>query len=261
MLNFAALTPHPAILIPTVGKDNVMKLAKTKKAMEDLAKKFDEAQIETLIIISSHAKMHLDAFSILFSPKYFTDFKEFGDLKTRLEYAPDYELTEQIRHTATDRGLRLTLSDGSDLDWSFAVPLYFLAGTRKIKIIPFLHSFSELKDHFDMGQIIKRVIAQTNKRVGVIASGNLSHRSSEKSPAGMSLRGKEFNDKLKELIETKNTAGTLLLDNTLIKEARECIISPLAVLMGVLDKTNYDPEIYSYEAPLGIGHMVCNFKL
>lgn len=261
MLNFAAIVPHPAILIPSVGKENIAKLEKTKRGMEDLAKKISNARLDTLVIVSSHAEMHLEAFSILFSPQYRTDFSEFGDLATKLDFFPDQEIIEKIRHRALDAEISFTLIHGEKLDWSFSVPLFYLAKNTKIKIVPFLHNFTEAKEHFAMGQLVKKTILESNKRIGVIASGNLSHKSAETSPAGFLPKGKEFNEKIKELIETKNAAGILSIDKKYAAAAEECILSPLAVLLGILDKVNYNPEIYSFESPLGVGHMVCNMKL
>lgn len=249
------------VIIPSIGKENLTKAQKTKKAMDDLAKALKAADIETLVVISSHAKMHLKTYGVLFAPEYKTNFKEFGDLETEMKFYPDAEIIEKIRHGMLDAGNGCTLIQDEALDWGFAVPLWSLVKDQKIKIVPMTHSFLDTKNHFETGQIIKKILLASNKRIGIIASGNLSHRSSEGSPAGFSVKGKEFNEKLKELIETKNAAGVLSMDKKLISEAKECLTHSLAVLLGIMDKINYNPEIYSMESPLGVGYMVCNLKI
>lgn len=261
MISFAAITPHPPLLIPNIGKDNIEKLKSTKEAMEDLEKKFADADVETLLVISSYERMHHDTFSIVLNEKYITDFQEFADFETKLEFLPDLELIEKIRHKALDNNIEFTLTHQTGLDYGFGVPLFYLCKNKKIKIIPLSHTFNNLKNHYELGRIIKKIISLSNKKIGIVASGNLSHKSNESSPLGFSPKGKEFNDKFIELIETKNTAGLLALDKKMVEEAEESILLPSAILMGIVDKINYKPQIFSFEAPLGVGYLVCNFKL
>ena len=261
MISFAAITPHPPLLIPNIGKENIEKLRNTKEAMEDLEKKFSASDIDILIVISSHEKMHHNTFSIIMAEKYVTDLEEFGDFETKLEFLPDMELIEKIRHSALDENVSFTLTHHEKLDYGSAVPLYYLCKDKKPKIVPLIHTYSSPKDHYEMGRIIKKIISESSKKIGVVASGNLSHKSSERGPKGMSPAGKEFNDKFIELIETKNTSGLLGIDKKLADTADQSILLPAAVLMGVVEKLNYKPQMFSYEAPLGVGYLVCNFKL
>lgn len=261
MISFAAITPHPPLLIPNIGKEHIKKLQATKEALEDLEKKIDKAALDALIIISSHNKMHHDAFSILLSERYIVNFSEFGDLETNLSFFPDLELIEKIRHAAINHNIPFSLTHENELDYSFGVPLYYLAKNKNIKIIPLLHTYGGLKGQYEMGRLVNAVAVQSNKRVGIVVSGHLSHKSTEASPVGFSKKGREFNAKLRELLETKNTAGILSLDKKFIAEADESIVSALAVLLGIIDRTNYKPQTFSFEAPLGVGYLVFNFKL
>lgn len=261
MISFAAITPHPPLLIPAIGREHAEKLKITREALKDLEKKLEKAGLDTLIIISSHDKMHHDAFGILLNDRYFVSFKEFGDFETKLNFLPDLEIAEKIRHAAINHEIPLVLIHEDELNYSFGVPLYYLAKNKNIKIIPFLHTFGSPKNHYEMGRLIKAVAAQSNKKIGIIVSGHLSHKSSEASPAGFSKKGEEFNKKLRELLETKNTAGILSMDKKFLAEADESVIPALAVLLGVIDRTNYKPQTFSFEAPLGIGYLVFNFKL
>jgi len=261
MISFAAIMPHPPLLIPAIGKEHIDKLKITREAMSDLEKKMDKTGLDALIVISSHSQMHHDAFSILLDKNYVVSFGEFGDFETKLNFSPDLELVEKIRHAAINNNIPLTLTHEDELDYTFGVPLYYLARNKKIKVIPFLHTFADMKEQFEMGRLIKAVAMQSNKKIGIIASGHLSHKSTEASPAGYSKKGVDFNAKLRELLETKNTAGILSMDKKLIAAADESILPALSILLGAMDKINYKPQTFSYEAPLGIGYLVFNFKL
>lgn len=261
MINFAAITPHPPLLIPNIGKENTERLQTTKEAMEDLEEKLITADIETLVIISSYRKTHHDTYGIVYNENYITDFEEFADFETKIKFLPDLKIIEKIRHTATDNHIPLNLIHSKKLDYGYSVPLYHLCQNKNIKIVPFSHTYDGVKKHYELGRFIKSILTETNKKIGIIASGNLSHRSNESSPLGMLKEGKEFNDKFIELIETKNTSGLLGIDEKKTETAEQSILLPTSLLMGIIDKINYKPQVFSFEAPLGIGYLVCNFKL
>lgn len=54
-LNFVAITPHPPIIVPTIGQPADLKIvSKTIEEMEKLAEKFAEAKPQTVMVISPH---------------------------------------------------------------------------------------------------------------------------------------------------------------------------------------------------------------
>ena len=260
MISFAAITPHTPLLIPSIGKDKSNKLAASKQSLEDLDKKLSKLNLDVLLVLSAPRQAHYDTFSIILNEKYNVDFKEFGDFETKLEFLPDLELIEKIRHEAIDHNIPFTLVHQYRLDYHYSVPLYYLARNKNLKIIPFCHTAGDAKSHFEIGRLMKTILMESNKKIGIIASGNLSYRSNEKSPLGFSKAGKQFNEKFVELLETKNTAGLLNIDKKMIAEADECAYLPTVLLMGIIEKINYKPQIFSVEAPLGVGHLICNFK-
>jgi aromatic ring-opening dioxygenase LigB subunit len=54
MLVFAAITPHPPIILPEIGGLELAKVKKTVNAMKKLAKIFKESKPEKVVIISPH---------------------------------------------------------------------------------------------------------------------------------------------------------------------------------------------------------------
>lgn len=262
MLTFAAITPHPPILIPTIGRENIKKIQKTFDAMEMLGKKLAETNPETIIVISPHGTVLSDAFSINLNPKYVSNLQEFGDFVTRLEFKTDTALAFRIKELMEDKNIPLILTSEQFLDHGTIVPLYFLIkNLSNVAILPMSYSLLDLKTHFNFGDYLKEIILNEEKKIAVIASGDLSHRLTKNAPAGYSPRGKEFDEKLVELIANKNTAGILNLDVDLIEEAGECGLRSFIILLGLLERINYTPEILSYEGPFGVGYLVTNFKL
>ena len=97
--------------------------------------------------------------------------------------------------------------------------------------------------------------------IAIIASADLSHRVSEKSPDGLSPRGVAFDEKITDIISQQNTLGIMDIDEVWIKEAAPCGAKVIATLCGILDEVHHEAKILSYEKPFGIGYMVAQMKI
>ena len=260
MLVFTAITPHSPILLPTIGKENFNLIEKTVRAMKKLEENFYLAKPETVIIISPHGLILPESFSISLAKKYHSTLKQFGDLATKLEFKTDLELIHKIKENLETK-IPLTIISQEELDHGASVPLFYLTEHLKdISLVPLSYSSLDYQTHFEFGQMLREEISKTNKRVAIIASGDLSHRLSPEAPAGFSPQGKTFDNKLIELLKKKDTQGILSLDPDLIKEAGECGLRSIIILLGLLKNLKYQPEILSYEAPFGVGYLVAQFK-
>lgn len=262
MLVFSAISPHSPLLIPSIARENHKKLEVTLNALADLEKKLLNAKPEVIIIISPHGLIHADSFTINFNPIFKGSLKEFGDFSINLEFPSEPQLTERIRHSLLEKNIPVTLESINNLDYGITIPLYFL--TKRIPSIPIMpinNSFLNLKTHFDFGRVLKEKILESNKRIAVIASADLSHKAGPGSPIGFSEQGKKFDEKLIEFLNHKNITGILKFDEAFLKESAECGLRPITILLGVLEGINYKPQIFSYEAPFGVGYLTAHFKL
>jgi len=259
---FTALTPHPPILMPEIGKDHLKKIAKTQAAMQQLEKDFYAAKPESIVIISPHGKILDESFSINLSANYTCNFKQFGDLSLELKFKSDYMSIQKIRAgDETRKAVPLVLTSENEIDHGFAVPLYYLTQHLKdLPIIPITYAGLGYQQHFDFGKFLNEQLAQINKRFAIIISGDLSHKLTKDAPAGYSQQGKVFDEKLIELIKARNIEGILNLDSELIGQAAECGLRSLLIGLGILGDMQYQPEVLSYEGPFGVGYAVINFK-
>jgi len=265
MINFAAITPHPPIIIPTIGKPSDLEVvSKTIEGMEKLAEKFGKAKPETLILISPHGPLDLHNFTVINSPVLAGHFYGFGDFQTELVFRSNEKLIERIKKECQNSQIPLRTLKLKELDHGSLVPLYYLSkGYPNFKLVPLTFSYLDLQSHFKFGQILNRVIGRElfSAKVGIAASGDLSHRLTPEAPAGFSPKGKDFDEKLVELIKKKDVKGILNLDPDFVEEAGECGYRSIAILLGALDGLDWQPEILSYEGPFGVGYLVANFKL
>ncbi|MFH2105493.1 MAG: AmmeMemoRadiSam system protein B [Parcubacteria group bacterium] len=257
-LTFTAITPHPPIIIPTIGGEELKNVAQTVAAMKKLGKDFRRVQPDTVIIISPHAPFSPNAFIINSSPQLHGNFQNFGDFKTQMEFNNNTDLAQKIFAAATTVNIPVEHSDNPELDHGTLVPLHYLARNyHDLKIVVLSLSDHTLRDHFHYGQIIKRVInTEPAQKIALIASGDLSHRLTPEAPAGYSPRGQEFDELLVKLLKEKNAPEILKLTPDLTEAAGECGLRSICVMLGVLTDNDYDIEILSYEGPFGVGYLV-----
>ncbi len=252
-LNFAAVTPHPPIIIPGVGNQkDLTKVADTVDAMEKIAKGFDEKEVETVIIITPHGSSSKKKFNISGAECFTSSLP--GAL---LSFDGDSELAEKLTDLKDVKKVQ-----SGNLDHGASVPLYFLKEKRSdFKVVPITYSQKSRKKHFDFGKKIFELIKKEEKNIGVIASGDLSHKLTPFAPAGFSKEGKKFDEKLIQLLKKEETKKILEIDQKLIDEAAECGYRSILVLLGILSNIDYESKVLSYEGPFGVGYGVVQYLI
>lgn len=261
-LVFSCITSHAPLLMPTIGKGALKDLAKTEAAMKQLEQELYSTHPTTLLVISPHGDQLPDAMTINLSSTYRTNFQEFGDLATKVEWKPNTMLIERIREDSKDKQLPVVLDSKEDLDYGCAVPLWYLTQhLPNVKIIPIITSGLDMKAHVDFGRELKDEILSSTERVAVIASADLSSTLSKKAPGGFSQRGVDLDALVNKLVAAQDTAGILQLDEAWIKEAQACGAKVLGVLAGILGETQYATTVFSYESPFGVGYLVAEMKV
>jgi len=205
-LVFASISPHPPIILPSVGspKDRAQ-VKNTIEALEKLGKKLKEVKPDSIIISSPHP------------------------------------------------------------DWGFNVPLFFLAKDFKGEIQTYLMGIESPQFYFEEGKKLYQKIARdptSDKKIALIASGDLSHCLKEEGPYGFHPDGPKFDKALIESLKKKDIEKILKLDD-LYPDAGECGLRSFCFLLGILEASGIDwqPEILAYEGPFGVGYLVANFKL
>ena len=261
MITFAAIVPHPPILIPQIGKDNLNRLKDTILAFDKLKEALIKSEAETIFIISPHGLVQDTAFTMNLSPKFFANFEDFGDFATKKEWTGDVGLTYKIRE-ALETHAPLQLITNENIDHGVSVPLMLLTEELKnIKIIPFYYSGLSCENHFSFGAVLRRELQKSKTKVAIIASGDLSHRLTKDAPAGYSPKGKKFDQKLIDFLQKKQPDKILEIDEKLINAAGECGLKSILILSGIMDNIGYTPRLLSYEGPFGVGYLVMNFEL
>jgi aromatic ring-opening dioxygenase LigB subunit len=264
MIRFAAITPHPPIIIPTIGRSNLNLCRKTVNAMKTASEKFRSVKADTIVLVSPHGPVQYDKFVINYSSALRGDLSSFGDYR-KFVFENDREIIDEIVAAEKSASLPTGLARELELDHGALVPLHYLINEKDLSYNPrLIHmSFSmlPLDYHYRFGEVLGKVLQASPRIISFIASGDLSHRVTPEAPAGYSPQGRVFDKKLVELIKQKNTKGVLNLDPFFVEEAGECGLRSIVILLGVLSALRWEVKSLSYEAPFGVGYMVANLNI
>ncbi|MDH7577490.1 MAG: AmmeMemoRadiSam system protein A [Bacillota bacterium] len=270
MLVFAGLAPHPPIIVPEVGGPELEKVARTVKAMREWACAAAAARPETLVFISPHGSFLREALGYWGGRELSGDFASFGAPEVAFRVSNDLELGRVIAAEAgkagvevveLDRGL-LRLNRANGLDHGIMVPLYYLreAGVDAA-LLAFGISLLPFEKLLQFGRALNKAVAGTPRRVGLIASGDLSHRLTPGAPAGYDPQGKVFDETIRDALAQLDRDRILNLPEELVERAGECGLRPIIMLLGALQDYEVESKIYSYEGPFGVGYLVADFRM
>lgn len=258
----SALLPHSPLLIDEIGKDNKKALNKTIDAYQLVYNLIKEREIEIIITISQHGLLLDDSFSIGTSLQYNINFEEFACFKKRESLNSALKLSDNIlKEIKYDFPLQLIAK--TKLDHGSAIPLELLTKNQKqIKVLPlFPANDLDWLSHYNFGQKLGEIINNQSEKIAIIASGDLSHRLKISSPGGFSPKGVKFDKKIIEYLnDPKQVKDKLLkLDKKNVLEAKECVLKPLLILLGIIGP-NYQGKKLAYQDDFGIGYLSFLFK-
>jgi MEMO1 family protein len=261
-LVFAALVPHPPLLIPSIGREHARLLEKTSAAFAQLTMSLSAAAPDTILVISPHLPMMPDTFTINHAPRYQTHFLEFGDFSKPRQFSSDPLLIERIRHEARGAKQKIITVSDAHLDYGSGVPLTLLPpqGSHPSVVIV-SPTLGAAKAQFEFGQIIKEAAMKTNRRIAVISSADFSHRLTSDTPYGFSKFGKEFDEAMMTNLSSGSASPILRMNAQVVEEAHSCGYGAACLLMGILDRMDCKPDILSYESPFGVGYCTMEFHL
>jgi len=261
-LVWAALTPHPPILLESIGKENTKKLTKTNKAFETLAESLYLSHPDLIIILSSHG-LHLDnAFVMNMGSdengelKYNANLEEFGDFTTKFSWDLDIFMSYKIK-SFLETKLPIQLLNQDNLDHGSSIPLHFLTKEMKdIKVLSITTSSFDTETHLKLGAYLKEIIANEEKRVAIIASGDLSHYLNEDNE-----NAKKYDQLIRDSLNPKKVDRIIKINTDLLENAGECAYKQLIILLALIKNYNWKFEELSYEHPFGVGYLTGEFKL
>lgn len=264
-----AFMPHPPIMIPEVGQEEINRITATVEAADKVANTIKEYNPQTVVVLTPHGPVVEDGAVVTIHPRLRGSMTDFGCPDVALGFETDGLLVRHIIKKCERLGIHLVeLTDdlaktnrlSLQLDHGAVVPLYYLhkAGFKG-QLVHLSMGKLPYEEMYTFGKAVQAAIGMADKRVAVIASGDLSHRLTEDAPAGYSPQGAEFDRQVVQALQNVDVKALLNMDRDLIAQAGECGLRPAFFLMGILGGLDVSAEVLSYEGPFGVGYAVAQF--
>jgi len=254
---FAGIAPHPPIMVPEVGREAIADVRSSINAMAELTERVIASGAETIILISPHAPLESQAFVAYDGPRLYGDFASFRAPAAAVSAELDDELLAEITRAAAAESLLTLRIRGRELDHGTAVPLYFLQRNGwSGRVVALGYSFLSNEDHVRFGKCIRAAVDKLGRPVAFIASGDLSHRLKPEAPAGFNPQAHLFDEEVVDAIRSCATRRIVDLDPELRRLAGECGYRSMLVAIGAGEGLDQSCELFSYEAPFGVGYLV-----
>ena len=256
-MRYAALIPHPPLIIPGVGKAD--EIPTTRSACERIAEEVKAFQPETVIILSPHSVMYEDYIHISPGKSASGDFSRFRVPQVRFDVVYDEELADLIGYIARENGIAAGFEGERDpaLDHGTMVPLYFLKSKRIVRLSP---AGFGMGDHYRLGRCIRMAAERLGRRAAFIASGDMSHKLSVDGPYGYCREGEEHDAYVRGCLLASDFQKLMDIDPDILENAAECGFRGIVAMAGFLDGTKAKGNVLSYEAPYGVGYLCASFQ-
>lgn len=266
MITYLAYTPHPPLIVPAIGGRRLKDVQATVDGMRRMAAEAAESSPETLVFLTPHGNVFKDAISCLGDPVLNGDFADFNVNDMRTSCPNDLDLAAQIGFNCADNDIDFILVDKNNaqsyrlqnrLDHGILVPHYYLgeAGLADIPIVAISIGFLPLIKLYQLGTLIAQSAEYLGRKIAVIASGDMSHRLKAEGPYDFHPDGRSYDAEIERLLKASDTRSLLNIPESLRENAGECGYRSLVIMLGCLDKRNYQSQVFSYEGPFGVGYL------
>lgn len=269
---FCGIVPHPPIMVPEVGGAEAKIVKATQDSLLELGRRMGAAGTETMVIISPHGPVFRDVVALNTAARVYGDLGRFRAPGVKFDLETDRELAARIAEVSRSRDFPVTglgveaarqydRFDLLKLDHGVTAPLYWLQkGGFRGRVVVVGMSLLPRETLYTFGKIVRQAAEELDRKVALVASGDLSHRVTPDGPAGYTPRGAEFDHLLTDLIRKADTRGVMGIDERLAEDAGECGLRAIIMMLGALDGRRWKGDVLSYEAPFGVGYMVAELR-
>jgi AmmeMemoRadiSam system protein B len=255
---FSGIAPHPPLLVPDVGGNRIGQVISTQRALREFSRRLVDTSPETIVVISPHSPLDPRVFTARSTAELAGDFREFSAPGVSLTFLNDLEMLDAIGLACSIEGVEFRkLNRNYPLDHGALVPLYYLweAGWRgRVVVIGFTHQAND--EHLAFGRAIAKAAGAINRRVALVASGDLSHRLIVDGPYEYEPTAHLFDEQIVDAIARGDSSGVINIDPGLRDRAGECGYRSIVIALGCVGEDLRDHQVLSYEGPFGVGYMV-----
>jgi AmmeMemoRadiSam system protein A len=258
----AFILPHPPIILPEIGHGEEKKIQKTADAFREVARRIKGLAPETIVLTSPHSIMYADYIHISPGERASGDMRQFRAPEITLKASYNTEFVEVLESLALTNGIPAGTQGerSAALDHGTMLPLLFINEQyTDYKLVRTGLSGLPMAEHYRFGMCIRAAAEKLNKRVVLIASGDLSHKVSAEGPYGYAPEGVQFDREITEAMASGDFMKFLSFTPEFAEKAAECGLRSCVILAGAFDGMDVESELLSYEGTFGVGYGVASF--
>ena len=264
------LMPHPPVIVPDIGMGREKEIDSTSNACNKIAAEIASLKPDTIIVITPHSVMFSDAISISDEDRISGDFSNFRCSNIKMDIEIDREFNkkldmnchlEGIATIPVDKNFLYKYNYDFHLDHGTMVPLYFI--NKYYNDYKLVHiNYAPLGDMalYRFGMEIYKVAKELDRKVVIIASGDLSHKLTIDGPYSYSPYGEKFDNEFINALKVGDIKSIFTMDSTMVEEAAQCGMNSVKILLGAMNEHKFKGELLSYEGPFGVGYGVMKFN-
>lgn len=262
MIIGACCMPHPPIVVPEVGGNEVKKIQKTYDSMTQIGNWMKEIHPDTIVLISPHMEFDYHNFRIASNGFGVGSLDRFNAPEVTMKVSYDTKLIGNIIEQCSIMNIPIVEDSSNELDHASIVPLYFMQDLLDdVKIVRVSLSCLDLETHDLFGHAIARACKKSNERIVILASGDTSHCSKEGCYYGYNEEGKRYDEMIVKTLKDGMLKELKHYPIALLEQAMECGHRSYTILGGILDGMDVKPTFYSYENTFGVGYVVVRYDL
>ncbi|AOR23368.1 AmmeMemoRadiSam system protein A [Clostridium taeniosporum] len=265
------LMPHPPIIIPDIGKGEEKKIELTSKSCDEIGKDISNLKPETIVIITPHSTMFSDAIAISNEHRIKGDLSKFRCSNIKMDIKIDTEFNNELIKLCTEFEVPVAPINSEflvrfnrkyELDHGTIVPLYFINKYyNDYNLVHVTYSMIGDLNLYKFGMNLKKAAEALNRKVVIIASGDLSHKLKNHGPYIYSPFGEKFDNELLNNLKNGDFLDVFNMNKDLIEEAGECGFNSTIILLGSMDGKEVKGDLLSYEGTFGVGYGVMKFNI
>ena len=256
------MVPHPPLIVPAVGRGGEKQVETTIRSYEKVADEIASLSPETIVITSPHSVIYSDYFHISPGKHAKGSFATFRAPEVKFSEDYDEELVDKISEIAYHEDFPCgTMGEQEkDLDHGTMVPLWFIRNKYKGgKIVRIGLSGLPLTDHYKLGTIISRAVNALDRKVVIVASGDLSHKLQDYGPYGFSQEGPQYDERIMDVMGRASFGELFDFDESFCDKAAECGHRSFVIMAGAWDGKKVRATRFSHEDVTGVGYGICSF--
>lgn len=256
---WAALMPHPPVLVPEVGRGREKEAAPTLQGMDRLRGALEllhkNAPPDWLLVLSPHAPYVSDALFVNSASRLRGSLSRFGAPFVTIATDSPAGALRELADVLERSGIPVARAPLEDItqDHASIVPLHLLRpafpGGRLPPVVIANPSGLTPERALALGRVLGE--GDWTGRPALLASGDLSHRLRKDGPYGFNPAGPVFDKATVAALTAGNPAPLLDLPVSTRESAGECGLRPVLVLLGLCGGPL---QVFSYEGPFGIGY-------